>query len=97
MKIKRNRTIATAIESPLLELSPFQAYSQRKVIESKIAKLQEQSKALRTIIESEFRTNQLRLVSEDNPTLALVRQLRTVKPFTNPGYTYYVYSLDSAE
>ena len=89
MKIKRNRS---SVESPLLELSAFDAYARRKAIEAKIAKLQQQSKALRAIIESEFRTNQVKLVSPDG-SLTLERTMRTVAPFTNPGYSYHVYSL----
>lgn len=91
MKIKRIRHSST-VESPLLELTAFEAFAQRKAIEQKIAKLQQQSKALKAIVESEFRANQVRLVSDDG-SLTLERSTKTVAPFQNPGYSYHVYSL----
>ena len=74
-------------------VSPFDAYSQRKEIEAKIAALQKQSKQLKTILESGFRTNQKRLVADDGSGLVLSRVEKTIPPFSNPGYSYWIYTL----
>lgn len=94
MKVKRDRK--PAAESTLLAIDAFAAYAQRKAIETKISALQRESKALREIIESEFRTNQVRLASADG-SLQLVKETRTVGPFTNPGYSYHVFTLQQTK
>lgn len=76
-------------------ISPFQAYQMRKELSQKIGLLQKQDKALKAIIEASYKRETQKRITNEDGSLSLVRELKTVSPFENPGYSYFVYALES--
>lgn len=72
-------------------LTPYQAFLLRKKIGQKKAELEKLDKQVKEVLESAYKSRQLRLETDGH---VLTRKLKTVAPFENPGYSYFIYSLE---